>query len=76
MTKCCNKRNAKSDCPITYFQSQVENCLDYADMRKKKGAKIVGIMCEYTPREIIMAADGVPVCLCGGSAEIDRKSVV
>jgi benzoyl-CoA reductase/2-hydroxyglutaryl-CoA dehydratase subunit BcrC/BadD/HgdB len=27
----------------------------------------VGILCEYTPREIIMAAGAVPVCLCGGS---------
>ena len=68
------ERNAKSDCPITYFQSQVEHCLDYANARKKEGAKIVGIMCEYTPREIIMAADGVPVCLCGGSAEMAESA--
>jgi len=27
-------------------------------------------MCEYTPRELIMAANAVPVCLCGGSAEM------
>jgi benzoyl-CoA reductase/2-hydroxyglutaryl-CoA dehydratase subunit BcrC/BadD/HgdB len=26
-------------------------------------------MCEYTPREIIMAAGGIPICLCGGSAD-------
>jgi benzoyl-CoA reductase/2-hydroxyglutaryl-CoA dehydratase subunit BcrC/BadD/HgdB len=26
-------------------------------------------MCEYAPRELIMAAGGIPVCLCGGSAE-------
>jgi benzoyl-CoA reductase/2-hydroxyglutaryl-CoA dehydratase subunit BcrC/BadD/HgdB len=25
------------------------------------------MMCEFTPRELIMAAGGVPVCLCGGS---------
>ena len=30
---------------------------------------MVGILCEYTPRELIMAAGGVPVCLCGGSAK-------
>lgn len=30
---------------------------------------VVGILCEYTPRELIMAAGGVPVCLCGGSAQ-------
>jgi benzoyl-CoA reductase/2-hydroxyglutaryl-CoA dehydratase subunit BcrC/BadD/HgdB len=27
-------------------------------------------MCEYTPRELIMAAGGVPVCLCGGSLDM------
>ena len=30
---------------------------------------MVGIFCEFTPRELIMAAGGVPVCLCGGSAK-------
>ncbi|MFA5138287.1 MAG: double-cubane-cluster-containing anaerobic reductase [Elusimicrobiota bacterium] len=70
MGKCGRVKNSKSDCPISYFQAQVQNCLDYAALQKKKGAKIVGIMCEYTPREMIMAAGGVPVCLCGGSAEM------
>jgi len=56
--------------PFRHFRAQVKNCLEYAAARKKKGAKIVGIMCEYTPRELIMAAGGVPVCLCGGSAEM------
>lgn len=60
----------KPGCPITYFQSQVQNCLDYATDKKKSGARIVGIMCEYTPREIIMSAGGIPVCLCGGSREM------
>jgi benzoyl-CoA reductase/2-hydroxyglutaryl-CoA dehydratase subunit BcrC/BadD/HgdB len=60
---------------MAYFQSQVENCLQYAEsMKQKKGAKIVGVMCEYTPREIIMAAGGVPVCLCGGSAEMAESA--
>jgi benzoyl-CoA reductase/2-hydroxyglutaryl-CoA dehydratase subunit BcrC/BadD/HgdB len=30
----------------------------------------VGILCEFTPRELILAAGGVPVCLCGGSLEM------
>lgn len=59
---------AEPDGPMTYFQSPLENGLAYALARKKEGAKIIGIMCEYTPRELILAADGVPVCLCGGSA--------
>jgi benzoyl-CoA reductase/2-hydroxyglutaryl-CoA dehydratase subunit BcrC/BadD/HgdB len=48
----------------------IQNCYDYATDAKAKGKHIVGIMCEYTPRELIMAADAVPVCLCGGSAEM------
>jgi benzoyl-CoA reductase/2-hydroxyglutaryl-CoA dehydratase subunit BcrC/BadD/HgdB len=31
---------------------------------------VVGILCEYTPRELILAAGGVPVCLCGGDASM------
>ncbi|NLF30596.1 MAG: 2-hydroxyacyl-CoA dehydratase [Planctomycetes bacterium] len=46
----------------------IPNCLDYARRAKDAGRPIVGIMCEYTPREILMAAGAVPVCLCGGSA--------
>jgi len=45
----------------------IQNCLQYATEAKAAGRPIVGIMCEYTPRELIMAAGGVPVCLCGGS---------
>jgi benzoyl-CoA reductase/2-hydroxyglutaryl-CoA dehydratase subunit BcrC/BadD/HgdB len=48
----------------------IPNCLQYATDAKAKGRPIVGILCEYTPRELIMAADAVPVCLCGGSAEM------
>jgi benzoyl-CoA reductase/2-hydroxyglutaryl-CoA dehydratase subunit BcrC/BadD/HgdB len=48
----------------------IQNCYQYATNAKAKGRHIVGIMCEYTPRELIMAANAVPVCLCGGSAEM------
>lgn len=47
----------------------VDRCYDYAGQAKAEGRPVVGIMCEYTPRELILAAGGVPVCLCGGSAE-------
>jgi len=46
----------------------IDHCYDYAEAAKGAGRPIVGIMCEFTPREIILAAGGVPVCLCGGSA--------
>jgi benzoyl-CoA reductase/2-hydroxyglutaryl-CoA dehydratase subunit BcrC/BadD/HgdB len=50
-----------------WFANMIQNCLQYASAAKGAGGRIVGIMCEYTPRELIMAAGGVPVCLCGGS---------
>jgi benzoyl-CoA reductase/2-hydroxyglutaryl-CoA dehydratase subunit BcrC/BadD/HgdB len=55
--------------PLSWFGKMIQNCYEYATNAKAKGKRIVGIMCEYTPRELIMAADAVPVCLCGGSAE-------
>jgi benzoyl-CoA reductase/2-hydroxyglutaryl-CoA dehydratase subunit BcrC/BadD/HgdB len=47
----------------------IENCYQYATAAKAAGRPIVGILCEYCPRELIMAAGAVPVCLCGGSAK-------
>jgi benzoyl-CoA reductase/2-hydroxyglutaryl-CoA dehydratase subunit BcrC/BadD/HgdB len=47
----------------------IPHCLEHAREAKARGRPIVGITCEYTPRELIMAAGGVPVCLCGGSAD-------
>lgn len=40
---------------------------EYIGNAKKAGRGIVGIYCEYTPREIILAAGAVPVCLCGAT---------
>jgi benzoyl-CoA reductase/2-hydroxyglutaryl-CoA dehydratase subunit BcrC/BadD/HgdB len=56
--------------PLQHFARMVDNCYEYAEVAKAQGRPIVGIMCEFTPREIILAAGGVPVCLCGGSAEM------
>lgn len=56
-----------SECPRAWFGQMIQNCLQYATAAKQAGQPIVGIMCEYTPRELILAAGGVPVCLCGGS---------
>jgi benzoyl-CoA reductase/2-hydroxyglutaryl-CoA dehydratase subunit BcrC/BadD/HgdB len=57
------------DCPLSYFANMIGNCLEYASAAQEAGRPIVGILCEYTPREVIMAAGAVPVCLCGGSAD-------
>jgi len=46
----------------------IANCQAYAQAAKAQGRPIVGILCEFTPRELILAAGAVPVCLCGGSA--------
>jgi benzoyl-CoA reductase/2-hydroxyglutaryl-CoA dehydratase subunit BcrC/BadD/HgdB len=46
----------------------IDRCYDFAEAAKGQGRPIVGILCEFTPRELILAAGAVPVCLCGGSA--------
>ena len=69
-TPCCAgsspANNAAPD-PMAWFGRMIPNCLEYATAARQAGQHVVGIMCEYTPRELIMAAGGVPVCLCGGS---------
>ncbi len=55
--------------PHAWFANMIPNCLGYATSAHEAGRPIVGILCEYTPRELILAAGAVPVCLCGGSAE-------
>ena len=55
--------------PLGWFAGMIDHCYDYAEAARQQGRPIVGIMCEFTPRELILAAGGVPVCLCGGSAD-------
>ncbi len=61
--------SAGADGPLAWFSNMIDNCYEYASTRHAAGQPIVGIMCEYAPRELIMAAGAIPVCLCGGSAE-------
>ncbi len=65
-----SKAKGPENGPLAWFGKMIQNCYEYVTDAKAKGKHIVGIMCEYTPRELIMAADAVPVCLCGGSAEM------
>ncbi len=69
---CCSSEaeDVANNGPLAWFGNMIQNCYEYASAAKDKGKGIVGIMCEYTPRELIMAADALPVCLCGGSAEM------
>jgi benzoyl-CoA reductase/2-hydroxyglutaryl-CoA dehydratase subunit BcrC/BadD/HgdB len=67
---CCGAPvNTPPDTPIGWFAEMIPNCLEYAQAEHARGRAIAGIMCEYTPRELLMAAGVVPVCLCGGSAD-------
>jgi benzoyl-CoA reductase/2-hydroxyglutaryl-CoA dehydratase subunit BcrC/BadD/HgdB len=70
---CCAGAPSEASAPdsfMDWWREMVPHALDYATVEKQKGKKLVGIMCEYTPRELIMAAQAIPVCLCGGSAEM------
>jgi len=74
MTECCGENRSDGPCnaasdPRAWFGQMIKNCVQYATEAKAEGRPIVCIMCEYTPRELILAAGGVPVCLCGGSAK-------
>ncbi len=54
---------------LQYFGDMIDHCIAWAEQAKSQHRPVVGIMCEYTPRELILAAGGVPVCLCGGDAD-------
>lgn len=55
---------------LPWFKDMVAHNLAYAREQKARGRKLVGIACEYAPRELILAADAMPVCLCGGFEEM------
>ncbi len=59
---------AAAGCPLDHFKRIIPNCLAYAREQHAAGRPIVGILCEFAPRELILAAGAVPVCLCGGAA--------
>ena len=54
--------------PLAWFAGMTDHCYAFAEAAKARGRPIAGIMCEFTPREILLAAGVVPVCLCGESA--------
>ena len=57
-------------CGMEWFDEMVSHCYDAATLFHERGGHLVGIMCEYTPRELILAAGAWPVCLCGGDSEM------
>ncbi len=68
VTTAAGERIAPTE-PHAWFADMIDHCLEYAETNRAAGKHIVGILCEYAPRELIMAAGGIPVCLCGGSAK-------
>ena len=55
---------------MVWFDDMVKHCYAEAQSFKQQSVPIVGIMCEYTPRELILAAGAKPVCLCGGDVKM------
>lgn len=55
---------------MEWFDTMVERCYGQAAAFREGGGPVVGILCEYTPRELVFAAGAWPVCLCGGDAEM------
>ncbi len=54
--------------PLEYFNDAgMDLEVDTAKEAKSHGRGIVGIYCEFTPRDLILAAGAYPVCLCGTS---------
>jgi benzoyl-CoA reductase/2-hydroxyglutaryl-CoA dehydratase subunit BcrC/BadD/HgdB len=66
MTMKENEADIQTD-PFEYFANSIEHELEFVETEKRSGRKIAGIYCEYTPRELILAAGALPVCLCGTS---------
>jgi len=50
---------------MKYFDELGDNSFDEFEAAIAEGKRIVGIYCEYSPRELILAADAIPICLCG-----------
>lgn len=57
--------------PFEYFATSIGAEIDFIRSEKKRGKGVVGIYCEFTPRDLILAAGAYPVCLCGSS----RKTI-
>ena len=52
---------------LEYFDDLGTNSFNEFEAAVTAGKKIVGIYCEYSPRELVLAADAIPICLCGYS---------
>jgi benzoyl-CoA reductase/2-hydroxyglutaryl-CoA dehydratase subunit BcrC/BadD/HgdB len=55
--------------PSAWFAGMVRECKDFAVEARAAGRPVVGILCEFAPRELLIAAGAIPVCLCGGDVD-------
>jgi benzoyl-CoA reductase/2-hydroxyglutaryl-CoA dehydratase subunit BcrC/BadD/HgdB len=53
--------------PFQWFRNSMSVEVDLVRAKKRQGMGVAGIYCEFTPREVILAAGALPVCLCGAS---------
>ena len=67
MPQCCGggSQGASSGDIFERLESSILEEIAFAEEQQQAGHGLVGIYCEYTPREVIMAAGAMPVCLCG-----------
>lgn len=52
---------------LDYFRNSMSVESDEVRRLKRQGMGVAGIYCEFTPRDLILAAGALPVCLCGAS---------
>lgn len=52
---------------LDYFKNSMSVESDEVRRLKRQGYGVAGIYCEFTPRDLILAAGALPVCLCGAS---------
>lgn len=52
---------------LDYFRNSMAVESDEVRRLKRQGRGVAGIYCEFTPRDLILAAGALPVCLCGSS---------
>jgi len=62
-----DQRQKHDESPAEYFRNSMSREVDLVRDAKRQGKGVVGIYCEFTPRELILAANAVPVCLCGAN---------
>lgn len=53
-----------------YMDKVEQELFDLTMQKREQGAKVVGVYCAFTPKELIAAAGGIPVALCASSNDI------